>query len=262
MRGLLVALAIVLLLGTSVAWSQTSGSSGATVAERQPAENVQAGAVRERAPGRIVNLARARHTELRDLRLAAQRSGDASALLPQAELAGSTGGAFANLLGGSLSSLLGTFLNSGLAGALGNQTTGSLTPVTNGTGSTGSDFSNLPPEVLEMLAGAGIDLKDLSQKSTDDAAASEDASKTGSRSQTVAPQTAEPSFKVRWADAMLSTFFTALTIGFQTPDFIDVLKDLIRPILIPDDSSADGGDGTPSDGTPSNGGDSGDEPLI
>ena len=253
MKGSLVALTFLILLVTPGALAQSSSDDG--VAARSPSENVQNGAVRERAPARLIDFARSRHAELRDLRLAAQRSGDHSELAPELESSGSSGTSFSDLLGGSLTSVLNTFLGSGLSG--------SLTPLTGQGGSTsgsgGNDFSNLPPEVLQMLAGAGINLSDLTQKSVQKA--DDGSSKTDSRSQTTIPQPTETSFRVRWADAMLSTFFSALTVGFQTSDFIDLLKDFIRPVIFPD--NADSGDGAQNGGDQNNSGNGNDgEPII
>jgi hypothetical protein len=248
MKCSLVSLCVALLLSSPAAWGQSSGGDGSSGAggytDRPPADNVRGGAVRERAPGRIVDFARARHLGLRDARLAAQRTGDTAALAPEPAAAGGLGGSLSSLLGGSFSSLLNTFLNSGLSGALGGQG-----------GTSGSDFSNLPPEVLQMLADAGISLSDLNQKQREDSGAeSVDLAKSSSRAQTSGGQE-QPRFIVRWADAMLSTFFTAITVGFQTQDFIGLLKDAFRPLFIPPETSSDGSNGS-SDGG-SNGGQNG-----
>ena len=77
--------------------------------------------------------------------------------------------------------------------------------------------------------------------------------KSSSRAQTSGQQE-ERRFVARWADAMLSTFFTAATVAFQTPDFIDLLKDAFRPFLFPQNGT-DEGDGSGSDG--GQGGDTG-----
>ncbi|MFQ5805423.1 MAG: hypothetical protein ACE5I3_03115 [Phycisphaerae bacterium] len=264
MRCSLVGVFVGLLLSSPAAWGQSSGGDGndnetigANLAERSPAENVRGGAVWERAPGRIVDLARARHLALRDQRAVAQRTGDTSMLAPQPDAVGGLGGSLSNLFGdGSLAGLISSFLNSGLAGALGGPMGGSLQPAGNRAGAgttTGADsgaidFSNLPPEVIQMLAGAGIDLNDLNQRSREDAPAAADAqAKALARAQANNGQE-QPKFIVRWADAMLSTFFTSLTVGFQTQDFIDLLKDLFRPLFIPQEAGADEADGTASDG--------------
>lgn len=287
MRCSLVGMCIVVLLSTPAAWAQTpaGGSDGNNVmgtglADRSPAENVRADAVRERAPGRVIDQARARHGALRDMRAAAQRTGETSMLAPEAPADG-IGNSLSNLFGGSLSSLLTTFLNSGLSGALGgalgNQTGAGQLPLAGGqsgsgaTGSGGVDLSGLPPEVIQLLANspAGADLG-LTRKSMDDSdAASAPQPKTSQRMQADGDQQ-QPDFVVRWADAMLSTIFTAVTVGLQTQDFIDLLKDVFRPFFIPESSGADATDGTAANGDTSSdqdgadGTDSGgdDGPLI
>jgi hypothetical protein len=248
MKRSLVGLCIGLLLGSPTAWGQSSGGNGSdnavgtSLADQPPAENVRGGAVRDRAPGRIIDFARARHVSLRDARLAAQRARETSALAPEPTAAGtssSSGSLLSTLLGGLSSGAISSLLSTGLSG----------------TGSTGTDFSSLPPEVIQMLAGAGIDLKDLNQKSSEDSSAEVVTQpKSSSRAQTSDTQE-QPKFIVRWADAMLSTFFTALTVGFQTQDFIDLLKDAFRPLFVPQDASTDGGNS--GDGASDGGQDSG-----
>ncbi len=251
MKRSLVGLWVALLLSSPAAWGQTTGGSGSnndggSLADRQPVENVRGGAVRERAPGRVIDAARARHLGLRDARLAAQRSGDTSGLAREPDAASGLSGSSSNLFGGSISSLLNTFLNSGLAGALGGQG-----------GTSGTGLSNLPPEVLQMLADAGISLSDLNQKQKEDPSADSVSSpKSSSRAQTNDGQD-EPKFVVRWADAMLTTFFTAVMVAFQTQDFIGLLKDAFRPLFTPQGANSDGGDGGSNGGQNGGTGDGG-----
>jgi len=233
MRRLLFGLALALLIATPVAWAQDS-SEGTSLADNAPADNVTGSAVSARAPGNVIDFARTRHNELADARRAAQLSRDASSLLPEDTAAGnfSSSSALSSLLSGSLTGLLNTFLGTSTS-------TGTTTSTGTSTDSTGS---SLPSEVIQMLLGAGIDLKDLNLKASD--ATADD--KTDARSQTT---TEERSFFVRWADAMLSTTFTAITVGLQTQDFIDILKDAFRPLFIPtEDESEDTSDGDSSDG--------------
>ena len=65
----------------------------------------------------------------------------------------------------------------------------------------------------------------------------------------------EPKFMLRLADSLLQTFFTSITVAFQTQPFIDSLKDLLRPILAPPEPPAD--DGANGDGTGSTPGNQG-----
>jgi len=59
--------------------------------------------------------------------------------------------------------------------------------------------------------------------------------------------TQELSFKERWANAMLQTFFTALTLGLQSSTVIDAIKDGLRPLMFPGDEQA-GTDGSDDSG--------------
>ena len=231
MRDLLAGVCAVLLLGVS-AWAQSSGSSttSSSLADNQPSENVRSGAVYNRAPGRIVDAAISRHSTLAAERLAAQRSANTALLAPQeSTTSGSSGSSSsASGLGGSISSLLSTFLNSGLGtGLSGGQTV-------SGSGTSGTNFSNLPPEVLQMLANAGIslgDLKNATQKTQNDSTSTTADSKASTRMQSTTQTTTETKFVVRWLDAMLSTTFTAVTLAVQNSTFINLLKDAFRPLF-------------------------------
>ena len=237
MKCSLLAICAALLLTTPAALSQTvsPGDLTAGLSENTPADNASGGAVRERSPARIVDSARARHRALAQARRAAQVSRDASSLLADPGTTSTSGSSdlLGSLLGGGSSNLLSTLLNSGLLG--------SLTGTTGTTGTTGS--SSLPPEVLQMIQAAGIDVSSLNLKSKDSTASEV---KTSSLTQqTSTTTTTEPrSFGARWADAMFSTFFTAVTVGFQTPDFIKILKDAFRPFLIPGSTTNTAADST------------------
>ena len=63
--------------------------------------------------------------------------------------------------------------------------------------------------------------------------------------------TEERSFTARLMESWSQTFFSAITLGFQSSDFIDLLKDALRPLVVPQETS----DGTDSstDSTPSSG---------
>lgn len=238
MKRSLAGFCTLLLLVTPATWAQTSQGEAETLDDRQPAENVRGGAVYERAPGRIVDFARARHMGLRDARLAAQRTGETSALAPEPGTITGVGSAQNPFLG-----LISSFLNTGLGGAF---NTGTGTG--GGTGSAGGSSSGLPPEVIQMLTSFGIDVNSLNlkanQNSDADAAAP---AKVAETSQTSTTQE-ERDFVVRWADAMLSTMFTSLTVAMslQNTDFVDLLKDLFRPLFGLEDPDADASDGTTS----------------
>jgi hypothetical protein len=233
MTRMLAAFCMFLLLVTCAAYAQTSTGSGDTLADRQPAENVRGGAVNARAPGRIVDFARARHTGLRDARLAAQRSGDTSALLPEA---GTVTGLGSYSGSSALMGLVNSFLNTG-------------TGTSGGTSTTGGSTSGLPPEVIQMLTSFGIDVNSLNLRATEDSGGDTTAlAKEAETSQTSTTQE-ESDFAVRWANAMLSTMFTSLTlaVSVQSTDFVELLKDLFRPLFgLEDPNAADASDGTTS----------------
>jgi len=272
LRGLL-AVAGVGLTGLLPALAQDNSNDQPTPQDNGQTvlQKVRGGAVRERAPGRIIDQARARHAALRDARLAAQRSGDTSGLAPEGLGPATTGAtnALTNLLGdllgsgilgglsgGDISSILGNL--TGGSGTTGGSTTGA-TGITGNSGGTGPNIpSNIPPEAIQLIQNAGIDINQLFAKPRAPTATAAD--KDRGRSQAATPDQQQPKFVVRWVDAMLSTLFTALTVGFQSPDFVSMLADFIRPLFpaptepIPPDeidsadtTGSDTGDGTPAE---------------
>ena len=263
----LAALIVGSLVVPAGAQVRNTDTTTQSLADNPPAVNVRGGAVRERAPGRIVDAARSRHVELSRERLAAQRSRDTSSLATFDPTAAG-GSSFSNLLGGASSGLLNTLLGSGLAGSLtggsggglsfgnlvgGNRgTTGGSSAGTSGT--TGGT-SNLPPEVIQMLQAFGIDPGSLNMKANN-AATAQSKNPVLTRQTSNPPIQEEPRFVVRWADAMLSTLFTAVTVGFAQQSFIDLLKSgikaMIEPFTVPTDATADS-NGSQSDGESSGG---------
>ena len=193
-----------------------------SLSDQTPSENVRGGAVRERAPGNIISAARERHSLLATDRRERQTTGNTGEGQTDQETgnSGSSGSSGSSGLAG----LLGGALDSGLLDTLLGGATGS-------TGGTG----NLTPEAIQMLTDAGFNVGDFNLKQRDAASDSTQVAKAGSRQQTIpTPTEEEEPFRVRWADAMLSTLFTSLVFAFQTPDFISFLEDLIRPVLRPD----------------------------
>jgi len=278
----LVALGIL----TSVAVAQvgTTGTSDNTtsLADNPPAMNVRT--IQSRAPGRIIDAARARHIERSRARLAAQRNRDTSVLLPAADNQGAAGFNSGGLFGGLANSLLQTLFGGALGGTGslgGTGTTGGLSfgnllgpgsaGGTSTGGTTGTGLGNLPPEVLQMLQSFGIDPKDLANLKTNQPPAD----KQESRFQSTDDTTQQRKFIVRWADAMAQTFFAAITVGMQSQDFVNMLKDALRPLFqtntdtasdtsTTDTSGSDGsGDTTSGDTTGGDSGDSSsDNPII
>lgn len=207
----------------------TDTTTSTDLSQNSPLENVKAAAVGARAPGRIVTAARTRHTSLTTDRLTFQRSGGSE--VPDSFMIASNSSSSSST--DLLSSLLGGLLGGGdLSSLLGGLTGG--TGTTDTTGDTTGNTSGLPQEVIDMITNAGINVNDIPSATgrVRDATSTTD-TKTSSRAQTTTPTTQEP-FRVRWANAMLSTFFTQLVFAFSTPDFRSTIKDFIRPILRPD----------------------------
>jgi len=73
--------------------------------------------------------------------------------------------------------------------------------------------------------------------------------------QTTQQTTQQTDFKTRWANAMLQTFFSAVSLGLQSPQFIDAVKDFLRPLVLPPASDSNGSSGSDDNG--GNGGGSG-----
>lgn len=277
MRRIIGVLAIA-VLGSLSGLAQTAANQQQSLSDNSPAENVRAGALSQRAPGTWIQAARKRHDDLVRERLRAGQGNETNPQQPTGggttPVTGSTSGLNLTSLisqltaSGGLSSLLGGAGNvSGLLDQLGLGTSGGLTSTgtTVGTGATGTTgtgvrtgtsagagttgttgrFSNLPPDVIQMLQDAGIDINTLrvnrppADQPGDVQAVEGD--KAGQRAQATTPtqQQEETPFKERLTASLLNTFFTALTVGFQTQDFIDWIKDLLRPILIPQQTGQD-----------------------
>lgn len=226
--------------GTSVADAIEFGA----MATRPPAENVRAGAVAQRAPSAVISAARARHAALRATRIEFQATAGG-----ERDVTTGTTSTSSNSLSSLLSGVLGSTGLSSLAGLDINTLTSLLGSATGTTGTTGTGMSgsttnsnipsNLTPDVIAALSAAGINVNDLyppsgtstTTGSSGRSKSSSSGDKVDSRSQTT---TTQPSFAVRWANAMLSTLFTGIVVGMQTPDFIDLLANNLRPILRPE----------------------------
>lgn len=225
---------------------------GDDLGDKPPSENVTGGNVNARAPGRIIDRARARHGALATARLAAQRGGDTSALLADDPGSGPSGGLLDDLLGsGLLGALGGSGLDLGsILGGLG----GSTAPTTGTPGTTGGTSSGLPPEVLAMLQAAGINPSDLNLSNAKQSNATQQSTTPDDDGDT-------PDFRVRWSNAMLTAFFTAIVAGISSSQFVDTIADVFAPIFNPA-PPANNGNGNQNGGDNGDGGDSGDGDSI
>ncbi len=254
---ILVALAAVAgISGTAL--GQSSTTDGTPVLGNSASQNLRS--FRQRAPGSWVQLAIRRHNG-EDVAPANSTTGNSGTNT-------STGsGGISDLINSVLGSgLLGGTNIGGLLGGTTNTTNAGsgTTNTSTGTATTGGDRpsgipSNVPQSVIDQIIAAGIDPNTIFAKSLDDPVidAADDASanagssntqiKQSVREQTTTP-TSQPAFRTRLLNTLMQTFFTALTVGFQSQDFIDALKDGLRPLIRPQAASSDGGNGS-SDGS-------------
>lgn len=258
----------------------SDASTTTSLADQTPLVNVKSGAVAERAPGLIVNAARAAFLERKSTRREAQTTGETSVLSATSGLTGLTTGS-----SNAISDLLGDVLGSGLLGSIGGQL-GNLTGLlgnlggsqtgttTTSSGSSGSSTtnsnvpSNLTPEAIRMLEDAGFDVNELFAQSRDEGDAAKTAStastlagtsdnsiagilKSDSRAQTA--DTTETKFVMRWADAMLSTLFSGIVLAINSSPFVDALTDALRPIFFPTTDTSTDTSSDPNDGSTNSG---------
>lgn len=273
-------LVAALLLGLVPAgWSQelNGSNSGFDITQGPPGPKVRGAAVRARAPGRVVNEARARHMG-ESTRTGSYFSTGGSAASSSSGSRGTSGSSTSvgsGLLGGlDLAGLLGQFANSGLLPSLLGSSGGSPTGTSGNSLSTGSrpdsgtgNLSNttgnpnippnITPEVLQMLQDAGIDINEIFPPASGSGSSTSTIKTAGRSQQQQQQQTEQTPFAVRWGNAVLQTTFAAIVLAFQTPDFRDLLVDMLRPIFIPERDSGtpseDGGDDSGTDGGQSGG---------
>lgn len=268
-----VTVGLVATLFIATGWAQDDDPN-APLAEKSPAQNVRAAALHARAPSNWVNAARARHAELINARVNGPRYGNPVQDSQEQGTAGSDGSTsgtsglsdlITQLTGsGALGSLANLFTGaSGLGGTStstgGNGVLGSVGP---STGDTSDSLAGIPADALAMIAAAGIDITDLFAKSRDDNASGAIAKLPSKDVVSRAQSQDSRKFHARLVDSLLSTFFTALSVGFQTSEFIDALKGFLRPVFIPatptdsgtpdsgdqGDGTADGGEGSGTTG--------------
>lgn len=239
----------------TLALAQSSGgsSSGTTDPNKaSAAAKVKGSAVRERRPGTWVRSAITRHRELNAQRLAYQRSGGDPPVPTPFEPNGSSGqdsgsgsdsGGVGGLDLGNLGGLLGGLNLDDLTGLLGGG---------GGSSGTGTNVpANLPQEAIDLIESAGININDLFGKSNNATTQTRSDDKAFGFAQTSDDE--EPKFIVRWGDAMLSTLFTVVSVGIQTPVVVNFIADAIGPLIFPElaaqeaeaaQDSADTGNGT------------------
>ncbi len=257
-RSLLIAAVAAFAVAFASAQTDTTG-----YAENTPAENVSGSAISARSPGSWVREALARHEGVMTDRFNGGYSNDASSSSSGSSSSGlaglldlaseATGTSLSGLSGslGSLGNLLGSS-SSGLSSLISGTTSGSAS-----TGTSSTSGSQYTIEDLIRLRDTGyIDpvFKPQNRSQTTDEQTSTSGAiarlpKFDQTAQTTTT-TEETPFRIRWSDAMLGTFFTALAFGMSTQDFIDTLADGLRPLIRPSSVTSDGSDGdSTSDGS-------------
>lgn len=241
-RQFALALVLTAVVVYPVAAQTTSTTDATNLAANTPAENASGGSVAARSPGTWVQAALGRHNGLQGIRLKGPRFGQPNTEEGAIRAAGGTGTSGTSTTGG-LSSLLG--LVSQLGGL------GSLTGLTNTGTNTGTGETNY---TLEDLIALGQAYENSLQKSNNAAGKSSVNTQAGgaiarlpkpaqtaqstTTTTTTTPATTESSFAVRWTNAMLGTFFSALSVGFQSSTFITMLEDALRPLVLPGTENA------------------------
>ncbi|MBL8877511.1 MAG: hypothetical protein JNG88_00200 [Phycisphaerales bacterium] len=281
------------LLATAVGAQSTSTTGAAQVtplSEQTPQENARSGSVSERAPGRIIDAARARHNALIAERLTARRTGESTntATTTNTGTTGTTGGSSSS--SGGIAGLINSLSSSGgLAGISG------LLNGTSGLGGLGgllggSTGTTNTTTTTDSSTGGSGGLGDLIRQRVEDAQAANGAAKTNNRAQSVhttdtaattaggavgrlqkstqareQSQTEEDPFRIRLADAVIGTMFDAIAGGMLLPAFVDFLADGMRPVFgLPDpnatnanDNANDNGNTDTNDNTNDNSNDNG-----
>lgn len=230
MNRLLIVALITSAVCVASAWAQDSGSTTG-MAEQTPQQNVSPAAVAERAPSTWINAARVRHGELIQARVNNPRIGE-----PAGTLAGLTGSGIVGSTGG-LSGLLDLLTQ--FTGGTSTPSTGDSGDATGGT--SGTSLADLLALRDQLLGENGETGKPSTQAQVGDGQTYSGAI---ARLPKIEPRSQEPveegKFLARWAESMTQTVFTALAIGFQSSDFIDFLKDALRPVFFPLQSGTDG----------------------
>lgn len=265
MRSFVVLFAIGGLLGLSTASAQVSNSNtntNSSPAGQTPTENLRSAA--SRRPGITIQQATARHRDLINERVNAPRSGEGpdanqnsnsgglnsgvgnSGALPGGTNLGGLGDlqGLLSLFGGAdlgalLGSLTGSVPASEATGAGSTGTTagsntapGDTTPTSNtdptGDGTGQVDLSNFTP-----ANGTEFTLEDLIRlRDMTEGAAGNQQARNASTAQTVNPPTnTERPFRLRLADRLVSTSFTALNAALRTRPVIDLFKNGIRQAM-------------------------------
>ncbi len=246
------------------AWSLVASaqSTDPNSTDLAPQDRVRGGRIQSNAPGVHVREAIARHTQNQTDRVTRARFG----LDPNTSTNESTSGSGTSGSSGGLGSLLNLVNQFGGSGSLG---VGSLSDITSllggltnlggggmtttsGSGTTGTDTSGsngVDPRLQQLLdlrdaaigsggSTNGSNLKAVQRSSTTSGSLESSGAiaklwKPSDRSQTTTDGTTDRSFKDRLLESWATAGFTALSVGFQTPQFISFLESGLRTIFRP-----------------------------
>jgi hypothetical protein len=219
------------------------GDDSNDLSGRSAWENSRGGRVAERAPGTWVRAAIARHNELIAQRVRSPfgDNEDANEPVPEPRADAPTSTGLDGLLGlvNQFSGSLGSLGNlAGNLGVFGGGTTGSTT------GTTGTSGSGVDPRLaalLELQAAANggssaAEEKSINQQWLNGGVKFADRAQTNGDSQ-------DRKFTSRLVESWASAFFSAATLAFQTNNFVNLLKDAIRPLMFPEPDTTDDGSG-------------------
>jgi len=219
-------------------------------------------------PGSWVRAALTRHKTYINERVNARRSGTSNTSQSQSASASSSSGSLSSTL--NLTNLLNQFAGSyaslgsisGLSSLLGGQGTSTA-------GSTqGTDLASYIYALAASRNAGATGTKTGPQATINGTMPSNDTTTPSGgalarlpkaeqlyQSQNTTTTTDDRKFTARLLDSWAQTFFAALTLGFQQSDFIKVLKDALRPLIVPTSSTGQNSSG--SGGSSGTGGSSG-----
>lgn len=233
---------LVGIIAATSAWAQTTTEDTTSLADQTPAENVTSSALNERAPGNMIQDALTRHNELIDERV----NGTGTDTSTSDSSTGTNGASSTSTGTSGISSILSTLTG-------GSSLTDTVTSLLGGSSGTsgGSAADAIRQTIDNAIAASGgttaktADGADTTSTSKYDltGGAFDRLPKTELREQSVVSTDEEP-FRIRLVNAWLGAVFTALTFGFQTQDFIDLLESGLTPLFTA--SSTDSGSGSGS----------------
>lgn len=250
-RALAVTLVVTGLLTLS-AGAQSTTTTATSLADSTPQENVSGGSVALRAPGTWIQDALSRHAMLMAKRVNGPRFGNSTDPNTQTNESASSSGSGSSASAGSLTDLISSLGGTGTVGSLiGSLSGGSTT--TSGSDSSGTDSALA--ELLALAAQYGGTQQTKNAGTTQATSIKSSTARSSTRefggalgrlpkaeqlyqSSTTTTDTTDSSFRIRWSNAMLQTFFTALGIGLQTSQFVTVLKDALRPLVYPTETES------------------------